>query len=153
MFYLLIGNNFEFVWSATTSHLSWLRFNTTLFEMRGLQNLISGTKRVTFTPALGFEFELLPLSSALFQSRLGLRAGYQLSTDGHFSADSCKAESSDAPIASCSFPVFQGFFSFSFYERVQVRVGLEWTPPWFPKLPPKHTHWFSTLINVGWQWI
>jgi len=99
------------------------------------------------------EFELLPRSTALFQSRLAVRAGYQLSTSGGFSADSCEAVSSNASNIHCSFPVFQSFYAVSFYERVRAHVGIEWAPPMFDNLPPSKEHWFSTIMGIGWQWI
>jgi predicted acylesterase/phospholipase RssA len=100
--------------------------------------------------------ELLPLSTALMQTRFTLRAGYQFSTNGGFTASNCKGDEEDDISSSplhCSFPLMQMHVVLSFYERVRVTLGVEWALPWFDALPPKNSHWVTLITAIGWQWL
>jgi hypothetical protein len=151
--YLMVGGGLEAGWSGAPWSPQWLRLNVVLFQVGSLLNVFSGSGAYTFTPAVGLEFEPLPLSSALFQPRLGLRVGYQFSTSGGFTNQTCNANANGEDPTKCSYPVMQIMASLVFYERVRLRIGVEWAPPWFDALPPEEDNWVKLMLSVGWQWI
>jgi hypothetical protein len=152
IFYVSVWSSAEFGWSGAFKRTRWLRTAASLFQIRGVIDVFT-TKAVAFVPAIGFDAELLPLSSALLQLRLGLRVGYQLSTSGGFTEDSCRQDGDSSATIFCSYPLLQGLVAASFYERVRLHLGLEWSPPWFPGIAPKDHHWITLIAGLGWQWI
>jgi predicted acylesterase/phospholipase RssA len=152
IFYISFWSSAELGWSAAFRRTRWLRVAASLFQIRGVLDAFT-TKTVAFVPTFGLEGEILPLSSALFQLRLGVRLGYQLSTSGGFTDTSCEEDDKSSSTIYCSFPLLQGQVTASFYERVRFYVGVEWTPPWFEGIAPSENHWVTIIAGLGWQWI
>lgn len=151
--YLVAGRGAEFAVSATLGRSYWLRYNFAL-QLQGLDVLLTQAPNVfALTPMLGLEAELYPLSSPLLQSRVGIRAGYQLSTSDRLSARSCDLEAFDKDPRRCSALVTQVFASFSIYERIRLQLGFEWLPQFVPPMRDNDRSYFNVLLEVGFQWI
>jgi hypothetical protein len=120
--------------------------------MKGLLDVFT-TKAVAFTPTFGLDFELLPVSSPLFQARIGLHLGYQLSTKGGFTRERCGEDTAASATINCSFPLVRGVAALSIFERVRLHIGVEWSAPWFDPLPPQTNHWVTLVAGLGWQWL
>ncbi len=153
IFYAVVGKGGELALSATLGQFNWMRFNFAL-QMQGF-NLFLTEKPNAFalTPLVGLELEPIPLSGPLLQTRLGVRAGYQFSTEDKFLTAPCDAESFSSDSIRCSAPVAQAFLAFTFYERVRIQFGIEWFPRWLPPMSRFDKHLWNGLIGVGWQWI
>jgi hypothetical protein len=151
--YLTAGTGVEFAVSATLGQSSWLRYNFSL-RTQGLYLLLTESHNIlAFTPMLGLEAEILPFSNPQIQTRLGLRAGYQFSTDDHFLQESCNEAAFASDSLTCSAPVAQAFLAFSFYERIRLQGGVEWFPRWLPPMDGINAHVWNGFIEIGWQWI
>jgi predicted acylesterase/phospholipase RssA len=151
--YFVVGTGAEFAVSATMGQSYWLRYNFAL-QFGGFYFLLSETPNVlAMTPLLGLEAEIYPLSNPLFQTRVGLRIGYQFSTGDRFGADDCNEDDFKNSAYRCSAPVAQGFVAVSFYERVRFQLGVEWFPKWLPPMSDFDDHMWRGMFLVGWQWI
>lgn len=150
--HLAVWSSLELGWSRAFRHLRWLRLTVTPLQLRGGLDIFT-TKTVAFAPTVGFEGELLPLSSALLQLRIGVRLGYQLSTRGGFTDDTCAEDDASSSTIYCSYPLAQFLASVSLYERVRVQIGVEWSPPWFEGVAPQDNHWVTLIAGIGWQWL
>ena len=151
--YFVAGTAAEFAVSATLGQSNWLRYNLAL-QMQGFYYLLTEQANVlTLTPLIGLEAEIYPLSSPLFQTRLGLRVGYQFSTNDEFLAGTCNLENFHNNSLRCSAPVAQVFVALSFYERIRLQGGVEWFPKWLSPMDEFNDHVWSGFVEVGWQWI
>jgi predicted acylesterase/phospholipase RssA len=151
--YLLAGTGSEIALSATLGQAYWLRFNFAL-QVLGLGTLLTEAKNViAFTPLVGLEAEIFPLSNALLQTKLGLRVGYQFSSSDQFMADVCNTNLFDNDSTACSAPVAQVFLAVTFYERIRLQAGIEWFPRWLPPTDGLGHDVWNGLLQVGWQWI
>jgi hypothetical protein len=153
IFYLVMGKGGEFALSGTLRKSYWLRFNIAL-QVQGL-NLFLTEKPNAFamTPAAGLEAEIYPASTPLLQTRIGVRMGYQFSTDDGFLTGSCNTRTFRSDSIRCSAPVGQAFLALVFYERIRLQAGVEWLPRWLPPMNRFDRHLWNGLIEVGWQWI
>jgi predicted acylesterase/phospholipase RssA len=131
----------------------WLRLNLAL-QGQGLVQLISSVPDVfALTPLAGIELEIPRINGPMVQSRGGLRAGYQLSTNDGFHTGTCETERFEGDPIRCSAPVFQGFLALGFYERIRLQIVGEWIPAWLPPADELGRHRLNWLLEVGWQWI
>lgn len=99
---------------------------------------------------IGAEAELY--GSAIYQVRLGLRGGYQMSTKGFRASDCRKPEATNSFSASrsdCSSFVAQLPFSLAIFERVRFQLVPEYLVPHWP-LDGKS---WNILFGVGGQLI
>jgi len=153
--YLAAGKGAELGFSTTGKWVPsrWLRLNLAL-QGQGLVQLISSVPDVfVLTPLAGIELEIPRINGPMVQSRGGLRAGYQLSTNDGFHTGTCDTSRfADDPMR-CSAPVFQGFLALGFYERIRLQIVGEWIPRWLPPADELDRHMLSWLLEVGWQWI
>ncbi len=151
--YLLFGSTAEGAVSATLGQSNWLRFTFSL-QAQGLHLLLTESHNMlAFSPMLGLEAELYPLSSPLFQTRIGLRAGYQLATEDRFLTRSCDVDEFKLDSLACSAPVAQAFLAISFYERIRIQGGVEWFPKYLPPMSEQGANVLNGFVEVGWQWI
>ncbi len=151
--YAVAGTGAEVAISATLGQSSWLRFNFAL-QTQGFYYLLTEQPNVfVLTPLAGLEAEIYPLSSPLLQTRLGLRVGYQLSTDDKFLFNECRTDIFENDSLRCSAPVAQVMVAFSFYERIRLQGGVEWFPRWLPPMSDFKDDVWNGFIEVGWQWI
>jgi hypothetical protein len=151
--YLVMGTGAELAASATLGRFKWFRFNFAL-QLQGINLFLTNKSNVfVFTPLLGMEFEPLPLSTPLLQSRLGIRVGYQLSTQDQFASGECNPDRFRNDSLRCSAPVAQAFLALVFFERIRLQIGFEWFPKWLPPMRDFEQHIFNGLVVVGWQWI
>ncbi len=147
MLYATLGKGGELGLSGALGKSRRLRINTALL-VEGLFTLGWQDPVAAFTAAIGPEVEIV--GNAKRQVRMGLRAGYQFSTQGGLSVDSCDLSRTSLD---CSMPVAQAFFALGVYERLRIQAGLEWSPPWFNGVPPENDDVFNILLGVGWQWL
>ena len=151
--YFIMGTGAELGLSATLRRLGWLRFNIGI-QTKGFNLfLASAPNAYCLTPQVGFEVEPLPLSMPLLQTRIGVRMGYQFSTDDDFLFGKCRKGRIKQNSLRCSAPVAQAFVGFVFFERVRLQLGLEWFPKWLPPMTEVNKHLFAGIVEVGWQWI
>ncbi len=131
----------------------WIRFNVGL-QFKGLYELMSPAPNVfAMTPLLGMSFERTSWSSPVMQGRLGVRVGYQFSTEDSFTRGQCDLDQFSIDSRSCSAPVGQVFLALTFYERVRVQGGLEWFPYFLHPMSRNETSVFNGFLEIGWQWI
>ena len=153
IFYLVMGTGIELASSVTFRRSRWFRFNFAL-QMQGFNLfLTSEPNAFGLTPLVGMEFEPLPLSSPLLQSRIGLRVGYQFSTRDKFLAGTCNTDRMAQDPLQCSAPLAQAFLALVFFERIRLQIGFEWFPKWLPPMSAFDKHLFNGIVEVGWQWI
>ncbi len=153
--YLGLGKGAELGFSATGRWVPsrWLRLNLAL-QGQGLVDLISSVPDVfALTPLIGLELEIPRINGPMLQSRGGLRAGYQLSTNDGFHTGTCDTEQFEDDPTRCSAPVFQGFVALGLYERIRLQIVGEWIPAWLPPADKLGRHRLNWLLEVGWQWI
>lgn len=131
---------------------SWrgLRFTAAL-QIKGIEEVtFSDQGEAAFTPMIGVEAELY--GSAIYQARLGLRGGYQMSTKG-FRASDCRnpeeTNSFSASRSDCSSFVAQLPFTLAIFERVRFQLAPEYLVPHWP-LDGKS---WNILFGVGGQFI
>ncbi|MBN2803230.1 MAG: hypothetical protein JXR91_09060, partial [Deltaproteobacteria bacterium] len=131
----------------------WIRFNLGL-QVKGLTELLSPRDNAfTFAPLLGLEFENTRWSNPALQLRLGLRAGYQFSTEDSFLAGQCNIKLMQTDTRVCSAPLAQTFLAFTLFERVRIEGGVEWFPYFMSHMNDNNKNIFNGFIDVGWQWI
>jgi len=145
--YAVVGNAFELGLSKGLSPHNIFRINAAL-SMKGFFTLGWEEPVVTFTAAVGPQFELI--GTAAFQLRTSLRFGYQVSTYGGFTTDTCDLTENSLR---CSAPVAQIGVAMVLLSRVRLQLGLDWSPPWIPDVPPEDDHLLSFMIALGWQWL
>ncbi len=151
--YLVAGKGAEIAVSATLGQSYWLRYNFALY-LQGFSSLLTEDQNVfSATSVVGLEAEIYPMSSPLFQTRLGLRVGYQFSTDDGFLKRACETGDFRSSSLRCSAPLAQAFLAVSFYERVRLQAGVEWFPRWLPPMDEFGHDVWNGMIEVGWQWI
>ncbi|MDJ0765109.1 MAG: patatin-like phospholipase family protein [Myxococcota bacterium] len=151
--YIVAGTGAEMAASLTLGHSSLFRYNFAL-QVQGFYLLLSENPNIlALTPLAGIEAEIYPLSSALLQTRIGLRIGYQFSTNDRFLANPCDTAGFGGDSLICSAPVAQLFAALSFYERIRLQGGVEWFPRWLPPMKSFGEDVWNGFIEVGWQWI
>lgn len=151
--YFVAGTGAEIASSSTWGQSRWLRYNFAL-QLQGFYHLLSESPNVlALTPLLGVEAEIYPLSNPLFQTRIGLRIGYQFSSGDNFMKSDCDQDYFSRESLRCSAPVAQLFAAFSFYERVRLQGGIEWFPRWLPPMSTSNEHFWNGFLEFGWQWI
>lgn len=127
-----------------------LRF-TAAVQAKGIEEITFSDKgEAAFTPLIGAELEMY--GSAIYQARLGFRAGYQMSTKGIRASDCRNPEATNSFSASrsdCSSFVVQLPFSLSIFERVRFQISPEYLVPHWP-LDGKS---WNILFGVGGQFI
>jgi hypothetical protein len=84
----------------------------------------AGGAYLTLAPMLGFEAELLPLSSQNLQPRVGLRAGYLFSSVDGFVSGTC----SEPDRRVCSRFTAQAYVSVSLFERIRLQLAFAMLP-------------------------
>jgi len=140
-----------FAWSRSPS--GWFRLNWNLFQIKGAQTWIPPRNPVAaFTNAIGIEYQPPWLSFPVFQTTAGARMGYQISTQGNFSRNSCKKEVAEKTL-NCSSPVVQTFLSASVYSRIRLELGFEFFPPigeW--EFSQSELEW-TFMAAVGYQFL
>ena len=151
--YFVAGTGAELAASVTFGRFRLFRFNLAL-QTQGF-NLFLTSQRNAFglTPLFGMEFEPLPLSTPLLQSRLGIRVGYQFSTEDKFLTGHCNSNKMEKDPIRCSAPVAQAFLALVFFERIRLQLGFEWFPKWLPPMRDFDKNLFNGIVEVGWQWI
>ncbi|MBN2716270.1 MAG: hypothetical protein JXX14_10475 [Deltaproteobacteria bacterium] len=147
---LLFGRESSLSWSHSQS--GWFRLNWNLLQIGGLETLHTRIKSVTFTHAIGFEWQPPWINTAVVQSSLIGRVGYQLSTRGNFTDATCDDRMNDSANR-CSLPLLQSLMSVSFLSRIRLELGINWFLPLSAvKLP---NHQLNTVFTaaVGFQFL
>ncbi|MCU0655635.1 MAG: patatin-like phospholipase family protein [Polyangiaceae bacterium] len=131
---------------------NWRRLRlTAALQFKGLEEItFSDQGEAAFTPMIGAEAELY--GSAIYQVRLGLRGGYQMSTKGFRASDCRNPEATNSFSASrsdCSSFVAQLPFTLAIFERVRFQLVPEYLVPHWP-LDGKS---WNILFGVGGQLI
>lgn len=125
--HLVFGPLIELGWSYTspTSRWQWLRLSAAV-ELDGLSTLTRPNGGdVGLLPLLGAEFEPLPLTSATFATRIGVRGGLMLSTGDAMFTQRCATPST----RSCSRPAMETHLAVSVFERLRLQLGFVLLPP------------------------
>ena len=126
--YLLIGSQLEFGYSVTnpTARWSWLRPAVSI-ALDGIGTLLD-TRPNYFgiIPMVGLEMEPLPISSSVFQLRLGARLGPLLSTNDVFFSRECQNLSSE--VSPCSRLVTNAYVALSLLNLLRVQLGASFLP-------------------------
>ena len=98
-----------------------------MLELQGLRTVLSFDEPyVGLSPMLGLSFELMPLSFADSQYRLGVRGGYMASTLDGFGTGTC-GDPGDVR-RPCSRPWLEGQFTASFYNLLRLSLLGQWGP-------------------------
>lgn len=130
--------------------LRYFRFTAAL-QVKGIEEATFNDQgEAAFTPLLGIETELY--GSAIYQMRMGLRGGYQMSTKGFRAGDCRNPEATNSFSASrsdCSSFVAQLPFTLAIFERVRFQLAPEYLVPHWP-LDGKS---WNILFGVGGQLI
>ncbi len=130
--------------------LRYFRFTAAL-QVKGIEEVtFSDQGEAAFTPMIGVETEVY--GSAIYQMRLGLRGGYQMSTKGFRASDCRNPEATNSFSASrsdCSSFVAQLPFTLAVFERVRFQIAPEYLIPHWP-LDGKS---WNVLFGVGGQLI
>ena len=103
--YLEIGTYFEIGYSTDFYDfdrvVSPVKLNFSL-ATQGHESLFAGQEDVSaFTPSIGFEFNLYPISTVKYQFTLGIKGGYMFARKDKFGAGSCNEEDNDVQFTSC----------------------------------------------------
>ena len=125
-FHGTLGLGAELGWSMSLgeSELSWLRFGAAL-GLDGLSTVFDASDDYfAITPKLGLELELH--GSAGVQLRLGLRAGFQLSTGDAFMTGACDFD--DEGHLPCSRLTTETYLAASLLGLFRIQVGAAWAP-------------------------
>ena len=128
--YFTLGNRPTLGYSLTEAYSSWswFRFQAGIYT-DGLYTLLSESHNFfAFTPALGFELQPLPLSTATYQLWFGAGAGYQLSTEDDLAFSDCPADE-HLTTAPCSGFAVSTHAAVSLYELLRLQVGALYLPP------------------------
>lgn len=99
----------------------------------------------TLAPMAGLEAELLPISSANFQTRLGIRAGYLFSTADAFLIDPCTTPDKRV----CSRATAQVYGAVSIFERLRLQIAFAM----LPAIRPGEDFSWSILPTGGVQFL
>ncbi len=125
--YIVVGSAAEggVSWTPFDWDPNWLRLNMSL-QMKGLFAALTldGTG-LQMTPMMGPEFEIGPLTNALFQPIIGLRGGFQFSTVDNFTFRKCSESAAGGDERRCSQIIAQPYIAFTFLERVRLQLVTE----------------------------
>jgi predicted acylesterase/phospholipase RssA len=146
--YLTVGKEFEAGFSVVAGRLAqWFRFNMAL-QLQGLFTW-PNDKVFATTPLVGTEFEVIHPASKHLQTRLALRAGYQISTASDVHNEKC---SSQDDAKRCTTFVAQALVSAALWEHIRGQIGVEAIPPLVPEPSSSADAWqWNVLASGGWQ--
>jgi hypothetical protein len=122
------GIGLDIGWSGTKpgTALEWFRLTLAL-ELRGLTTLVSSAPSwFGLAPLVGAELEILPLSGAVLQPRLGVRGGFVFSTGDGWLGGGCDVSAEET--IPCSRPIVQGYVSLSFFQVLRILLMVEVQP-------------------------
>jgi hypothetical protein len=101
---------------------SSFRLNGALM-INGFSSFLSRAEDVwAFTPLVGFEFEPVWMNSALWQWRVGARAGYQLAPRDDVGRGECDADFAHENPAACTGFTAQWTVALSIFERIRLQM-------------------------------
>ncbi len=126
--YLLIGSHIELGYSITspTARWSWLRPAVSI-AFDGLGTVFDNRPNyLGIIPMVGLELEPLPISSSVFQLRLGARLGPLLSTNDLFFSRECQNLGSES--TPCSRLVTNAYVALSLLNLLRVQLGGSFLP-------------------------
>jgi len=150
--YLTLGRGSELAWSQNWWGLPYLRANWSVAEIQGFTTWTAANRAISLTTALGPEYELRWLSSPRKQVTLGLRFGFQVSTDEVFQEAHC-AEDEDNGFFKCAAPAAQVFASYAVYSRIRLQGGVECYSRRSAELPPEGPYNCNIMAAAGWQFL
>jgi len=115
-------------------------------RMLNLRDLVNGgAYQFSAQASLGLEYALLPFSSSVLQTAVGVRGGYQFAAADSIGVDPCIEANVASDTRGCSGPVVQTPFNFTLLERVRFSVT-----PVFYLLPQTFGHqWFELEVGIG----
>lgn len=122
-----------------------LYFNPDL-RMLNLRDMLSGGNfSFSVQASLGAELAILPLSGRVWQSSIGVRAGYQFAATDSIGFNSCEENKVAGDSRFCSGPVIHTPVNFTLLERIRFAV----TPVFYP-LPRDFGHnVFELELGIG----
>lgn len=127
-----VGAQLEGGWSARLGRGAgeWIRLGGAV-AFDGLTSPFSSTQTfLAVTPLLDVQFEAVPLSSGLFQPRLGVQLGFRFSTADQLGRGEC-----DGAGQICTQPAIRVNASVSFAQRLRASFGLGFYQPFGDGVP------------------
>lgn len=129
--YLDVGPSQELGLSHTISKGNQLpsafRYQFAL-RTQGITTVLNSNFLISFTPIAGLEYELMGLSNAFLQYRLGLQTGYQFGNGDSWGSQPCNGTLGDPEGWSCSGWMVNPLFIISAFDSVRLQLG----PAFYP---------------------
>ena len=130
--YFEMGSYFELGYSTDfynfTTLASPVKLNMAV-ATQGHDALFSGKGGVSsFTPSLGLEFNIYPISKVSYQFNLGIRAGYMFARSDSYGTGECNKEAEDEVFSVCSKYNIQLYPIITLFDRFRIKPMFQYFP-------------------------
>lgn len=132
---VLIGSDIEglLLFAPFDRARSWLRFSTAVLLNGWSSPLAPGPNYLGLILAGGPEFMIPPWTGSFVQTSLGIRAGWQFSTEDDGGLRDCEPRAEQQDPRLCSQAFAQPYFAIGIIDRFRLQLGLDVYPQTTPR--------------------